>query len=165
MHFYYICPVNAKKHSSRLDSVGMTASILCAIHCAIVPILITSLPLFGLGFLANPLLEWGMIILALFIGFYAIGLSYFRTHHKPLPMILLATGFLVIIAGHLFVTGWHEAIIVPLGGLLIAAAHFFNFRYAGMCANGHNMLHLKHSIPEKNQPLSNIGDKAISPLN
>jgi hypothetical protein len=165
LHFYYICPVNAKKHSSGLDNIGMTASVLCAIHCAIVPILITSLPLLGLGFLANPLLEWGMITLALFIGFYAIGISYFRTHHKPLPILLLTTGFLVIIAGHLFITGWYEAIIVPVGGLLIATAHFFNFRYTGMCTNGHNVFHLKHSRPEKSQPLSTIPGNATSPTN
>ncbi|HEY2583370.1 MAG TPA: MerC domain-containing protein, partial [Mucilaginibacter sp.] len=54
------------KHKSGLDNVGMTASVLCAIHCALVPLLITSLPLLGLGFLANPWLEWSMIILALF---------------------------------------------------------------------------------------------------
>ncbi len=132
----------------------MTASVLCAIHCAIVPILITSLPLLGLGFLANPLLEWGMITLALFIGFYAIGLSYFRTHHKPLPIILLTTGFLVILAGHLLITGWHEAIIVPVGGLLIAAAHFFNFKYTGMCLKGDTMFHLKHRRSGKDEPFS-----------
>ncbi len=143
----------------------MTASVLCAIHCAIVPILITSLPLLGLGFLANPLLEWGMIILALFIGFYAIGISYVRTHHKPLPMLLLTTGFLVIITVHLFITGWYEAIIVPVGGLLIATAHFFNFRYSGMCANGHNVFHLKHSRPEKNKHLSTSSNKVASHLN
>lgn len=165
MHFCYICPVKAKKHSSGLDNVGMTASILCAIHCAIVPILITSLPLLGLGFLANPLLEWGMIILALFIGFYAIGISYFRTHHKPLPMLLLITGFLVIIVGHLFITGWYEAIIVPVGGLLIASAHFFNFKYTGMCTNGHNMFHLKHKHSDKKQPFSTIPGSVASPTN
>jgi hypothetical protein len=133
------------KHTSKLDNIGMTASILCAIHCAILPILITSLPLFGLGFLANPLIEWSMITLALFIGVYAIGSSYVRTHHRPLPMLLLITGFLIIIAGHLFITGWREGIIVPIGGLLIATAHFFNFRYSGMCHENHSMFHSKHN--------------------
>jgi hypothetical protein len=120
----YLYIVKSIKHSSKLDHIGMTASILCAIHCAIVPIIITTLPLFGLGFLANPWLEWGMITLALFIGIYAIGLSYFRSHHKFLPMGLLLTGFLVIIVGHLFVSGWREAIVVPIGGFLIYCPFF-----------------------------------------
>ena len=135
------------KHGAKLDSIGMTASFLCAIHCAIVPLLITSLPLFGLGFLANPWLEWGMIIFALFIGIYAIGLSYIRTHRRFLPMLLLIIGFFIIIIGHLFIRSWREAIIVPVGGLFIVAAHFFNFRYTGACKRIDSTFHLKHRHP------------------
>lgn len=117
----------------KLDHIGMTASILCAIHCAVVPLLITSLPFFGLGFLANPWLEWGMIIFALLVGIYAISFSFLRHHRKWLPLILLISGFAIIVSGHLFVTGWHEAIVVPIGGLMIAAAHVFNYRYTAGC--------------------------------
>ncbi len=131
-------------HGSKLDNIGMTASILCAIHCAVVPIIITSLPLIGFGFLANPWVEWGMILFALCIGFYAIGLSYFKTHHKIFPFILMIGGFLIIIAGHLFVKNWHEAIVVPMGGLLIATAHFFNYRYTGACTSTPPHLHFNH---------------------
>jgi hypothetical protein len=46
------------KTSARLDSIGITASTLCAIHCAAMPLLFTSLPLLGLGFLANAWVEW-----------------------------------------------------------------------------------------------------------
>jgi hypothetical protein len=133
------------KTTSKLDNVGMTASVLCAIHCAVVPLLITTLPLIGLGFLANPWFEWGMITFALLVGFYAIGSSYFRVHHKMLPMGLMVAGFLIIIGGHLFIKTWQEAIIVPMGGLLIATAHFFNFRYAGACATDNSLFHLKHN--------------------
>jgi len=135
------------KYTSKLDNAGMTASVLCAIHCAIVPLLITVLPLSGLGFLANPAIEWSMIIFALFIGVYAIGLSYLRTHHRLLPVILLVSGFITIIIGHVFVKGWHEALVVPVGGLLIATAHFFNFRYAGACQADDQGFHLKHHHP------------------
>jgi hypothetical protein len=121
------------KTSPKLDSIGMTASTLCAIHCALVPMLITTLPLIGLGFLANPWVEWSMIILALIIGVSSIGLSYVRTHHRLLPLFMLITGFVVIILGHTLITGWPEAVIVPCGGLIIATAHFVNYKYAGMC--------------------------------
>jgi hypothetical protein len=133
------------KFKSKLDNVGMTASVLCAIHCAIVPILITSLPLLGLGFLANPWFEWSMILFALCIGVYAIGITYIRIKHSLLPVILLIAGFMIIITGHLFITSWREAIIVPIGGLLIAAAHFFNYKYAKVCARDYSAFHLKHA--------------------
>ena len=145
MHQLYICNMKRSGYSSRLDGAGMTASILCAIHCAIVPLLITVLPLAGLGFLANPLVEWSMIIFALFIGFYAIGSSYLNVHHKILPVLVIISGFLVIIVGHAFVKGWREAIVVPMGGLLIATAHFINYRYAGSCIKEHRGIHIKHT--------------------
>ncbi|WP_091155069.1 MerC domain-containing protein [Mucilaginibacter pineti] len=122
------------KTSARLDSIGITASTLCAIHCAAMPLLFTSLPLLGLGFLANAWVEWGMIIFALIIGTYSIGLSYLRAHRRPLPLILLVGGFAIIMLGHAFIHGWPEAIVVPAGGLLIAVAHFVNYKCTGDCS-------------------------------
>jgi len=92
----------------------------------------------GIGFLATPWIEWSMISFALVVGLYAIGSSYLRVHHKILPVYLLVAGFLLIITGHIFATSWREAIIVPSGGLLIATAHFFNFRLSSSChVEGH----------------------------
>lgn len=122
----------------------MTASILCAIHCAVVPLLITSLPLLGLGFLASPWVEWSMIVFAVIIGFYAIGLSYVRAHRKVLPLILLGGGFAFIIIGHVFVHSWHEALIVPFGGLFIATAHFVNYKYTAICKADNTLFHFGH---------------------
>ncbi|WP_299513895.1 MerC domain-containing protein [Mucilaginibacter sp.] len=134
---------------SKLDSIGMTASTLCAIHCAIVPMLITFLPLVGLGFLTNPWFEWGMIILALLLGVSSIFMSYFGTHRKALPLLLLFAGFTLVIAGHIYLRGWIEAIVVPAGGLTIAFAHFVNFKYVGICNNSNQFFHLKHAHNEK----------------
>ncbi len=118
--------------------MGITASAICAIHCAVVPLIFTSLPLLGLGFLANPWLEWSMIILAVIIGLSSISLSYFRTHRRFLPLALLNLGFLIVIYGHLFISGYIEGIIVPLGGLTIVLAHFVNYKYVGASNNcGH----------------------------
>jgi hypothetical protein len=122
----------------------MTASTICALHCALVPILITFLPLAGLSFLAHPVFEWSMIILALLLGISSIFLSYFRTHRKALPMLLLVIGFAMIVLGHLYLVDWLEMIVVPIGGLTIAAAHFVNFKYVGVCDNNEQFFHLKH---------------------
>ncbi|WP_214073709.1 MerC domain-containing protein [Mucilaginibacter sp. dw_454] len=136
--------MTSKRPDSRLDRIGMTASTLCAIHCAIVPLLLTFLPLIGLGFLANPWFEWGMIILALLLGVSSIFMSYFRTHHRALPLLLLLTGFSLVIGGHIYLKGWIEAIIVPLGGLTIAVAHFVNFKYVDVCKTDDHFFLLKH---------------------
>lgn len=147
----YICTVEHHRHYKKLDRIGMTASTLCAVHCAVVPLLLTFLPLAGLGFLANPVFEMGMIIVALLLGVSSIFLAYFRTHRKLLPLILLLIGFAIIILGHLFIKGWVEAIVVPVGGLTIAIAHFVNFKYVGACSTGTSthFFELKHQRHEK----------------
>ncbi|RFZ84072.1 MerC domain-containing protein [Mucilaginibacter terrenus] len=137
--------MNSPKPSRKLDHIGMTASTLCAIHCAAVPVLFTSLPLMGMEFLANPVVEWTMILLALVVGVWAIGGSYSRSHHKILPVLLLIAGFVIIILGHLFTKSTLEAIIVPLGGITIAVAHFINYKYAGTCQASDSFLHVKHT--------------------
>jgi hypothetical protein len=84
-----------------------------------------------------------MIVLALVIGIYSIGLSYLRIHRQLLPLILLMAGFTAIIVGHAFANGWAEAVIVPIGGLLIAAAHFVNYKCSGACKHNDHKLQLK----------------------
>lgn len=136
--------MRSSKMAFKLDNIGITASTLCAIHCAAVPVFFTSLPLFGLGFLANIWVEWIMILTALIIGVASIGGSFLRSHHRVLPLVLLIIGFLTIILGHVYATGWLEAVIVPAGGLTIAFAHFINYKYAGTCTAGDSFMHVKH---------------------
>ncbi|MFD2872565.1 MerC domain-containing protein [Mucilaginibacter ximonensis] len=137
--------MTSKKLGSKLDHIGITASTLCAIHCAVVPVILTFLPLAGIGFLATPLFEWTMIGLALLLGVMSILLSYVRTHRRTLPLLMLVAGFAAVVLGHIYLRGWIEAVVVPLGGLTIAAAHFVNFKYVGSCKAGdHHFLHLPH---------------------
>jgi hypothetical protein len=136
LHLIYICSMEHHKIFPQLDRIGITASTICAIHCAVVPLLFTSLPLVGLGFLALPWIEWGMIVFALMIGVYSIGLSYLRTHRRPLPLMLLLAGFGIIMLGHTFLGGPVEGLVVPIGGLMIALAHFVNYKCVGDCKHG-----------------------------
>ena len=46
------------------DALGISASIACAIHCAILPLFLTSLPVFGIEIINNELFEISMIVLA-----------------------------------------------------------------------------------------------------
>lgn len=113
--------------STRLDQLGITASIACAIHCAALPFLLTTLPLWGLSFLANSWVEISMICLSLLIGTWSLASAYPK-HKKILPVLVLLTGFALIGSGHYWIAAL-EAILIPLGGFTIAAAHLINWRY------------------------------------
>ncbi|GAA4338166.1 MerC domain-containing protein [Mucilaginibacter gynuensis] len=126
--------MKGKIHSG-LDTIGMTASLLCAVHCALVPLLLTALPLLGIGFLANEWVEISMIGLSAIIGCIAL-ITTFKRHYSYTPLITLVTGFVLIFTGHALSNAAWEHIMVPLGGLTIAAAHYINWRlYTHQCAD------------------------------
>lgn len=108
-----------------LDQTGIAASLACAIHCAALPLVTTLLPLVGLTFLANPLVEILMLGLSLCIGLIAL-LTAYRLHQQKLPISILLMGFLLIGLGHFIAHS--EAFLIPIGGLFIAAAHLFNIK-------------------------------------
>jgi hypothetical protein len=116
------------------DVLGIVASIACAIHCAVLPIVITSLPLFGINIINNVWLEYAMIFFAFVIGLYSLQHGYKKHHHKKLPVYLFSVGILLLVGKQLF-HQWMLYFLVP-GVVCIVAAHWINFRYCSM--NGHS---------------------------
>jgi len=106
----------------------MTASTFCAIHCAVVPFALSTLPLWGLGFLAEEWVELSMIGVALVIGVWSLGLSW-RKHRKAAALIIFIFGLGFIASGHAFGHGSTEHLFLPAGGLLMALAHYLNWRF------------------------------------
>ena len=64
-----------------LDTVGATASLMCAIHCLAMPVLLVVLPTLGLGFLLNESLERGFVIGSVVLA-VANTCWGFRVHRK-----------------------------------------------------------------------------------
>ena len=107
------------------DSLGIITSIACAIHCILLPLVFTSLPLFGADIIHNSIFEWSMISLAFFVGMYAL-LHGYKTHHKnSLPLILFSIGFLFLIAKQYWLN--IETVLIIPAVIFIIAAHIKNF--------------------------------------
>jgi len=117
-----------------IDTWGATASLLCAIHCALVPLILSFGMLTGVSFLADPL--WDMVFIGIALALASISLyNGYRKHHGRLyPITLALFGFLSIALGHLILHDWlfGHALSV-LGGLLVAAAHLSNYRACNAC--------------------------------
>jgi hypothetical protein len=125
------------KTSQHLDRLGMTASTLCAVHCALVPVFLTTLPLLGLEFLSNEWIEISMIIVSVFLGTLSLSISYRKQHRKSLPFFVLFTGFAMIATGHFSGINSLEPILIPLGGFTVAAAHLVNWKLNRSCSHDH----------------------------
>ena len=109
------------------DFMGMATSIACAIHCAILPLVITSLPIFGINIVNNSSFEWMMIGIAFMVGCYALAHGYQRHHKNMRPLLLFTAGFIFLILKQFFYA--HEYVFLVPAVSFILYAHFLNFRY------------------------------------
>src|ERR1700754_2889648 len=87
-----------------LDAMGISVSLLCAIHCAVLPLFFTSLPLFGLEILHSKVFEYGMIAFAAVIGSYALYHGWKKHHHKIAPLLIFLIGLCFLILKEIFVS-------------------------------------------------------------
>ena len=84
------------------DAVGIGASLACAIHCALLPLFFSSLPLLGINILHNTRFELGMILVSFAIGTYSLYHGYKKHHHSYRPMVLFTIGILIMLSRMLF---------------------------------------------------------------
>ncbi|WP_316765019.1 MerC domain-containing protein [Pedobacter aquatilis] len=117
---------STKPHNSS-DKAGILTSLICAAHCGIIPIFSASLSVIGLGVLQSGFVEAGMFALSLLFGIRSIKKSTHVNGNKT-PMMIMLAGFILIIIGHTYLNSF-ELILVPAGGLLIAAAHFYKLKF------------------------------------
>jgi MerC mercury resistance protein len=61
-----------------LDLAGICLSLLCAAHCLLMPVLITTLPLIGLGALVTERTEGVLVLIALIVaaGSLSLGIPF-----------------------------------------------------------------------------------------
>ena len=117
------------------DALGITASLACAIHCAVLPLFLSSLPLFGINIIENRGFEYGMIALAFAVGYYSLYHGRKKHHRSWLPLIVFSIGFSFLIAKMVW-HEWRNWFLLP-AVVCIVSAHFLNFR---MCRH-HNHAH------------------------
>ncbi len=110
-----------------MDFVGFCSSVLCAIHCTLIPVLISLAPLAGLQFLTNPIVEYSLILISIFIASFALFRGFARYHRNPLPLVVVGYGFLLITLGRFTHAEWQEIFFSSFGAISVAAAHIVNW--------------------------------------
>lgn len=120
------------------DGLGIATSLACAIHCAILPLIVTSLPLFGINIVHNLWFEWSMITIAFLVGTYSLVHGYLRHHRSMLPLLVFTTGFIFLVTKQFF-HGYENWLLFP-AVLLIVSAHYMNYRYChkSKCSSPHH---------------------------
>lgn len=108
------------------DALGIAASLACAIHCALLPLILTSLPLFGTNIINNAAFEYGMIALALVVGVYSLWHGFKRHHHRYSPLLLFGSGMALLFLKQMF-HQYQLYFLIP-AVVSIVMAHIINYR-------------------------------------
>lgn len=117
------------------DAIGIATSIACAIHCALLPLILTSLPLFGVNIINNLPFESCMILLAFCVGAYSLYHGWKKHHHRWGPLSIFCGGMSLLFCKQI----WHpyELFFLIPAVIFIVSAHYLNFRFC----RSHNHAH------------------------
>ena len=117
--------------SAWADRVGSGVAMLCAVHCALLPVVLAALPALGLALLAVQQWELPYVAFASMLALASLWQG-FRRHRVYRALVFLVPGLVAVWAG-LLVPALHDdivrhAITMTFGGTLIAVAHLINLR-------------------------------------
>lgn len=108
------------------DALGIAASLACAIHCALLPLVLTSLPFLGINIINNVAFEYFMIALAMAVGYHSLWHGFKKHHHRPAPLFVFTLGICLMLLKQMFHT-YQFYFLVP-AVIAIVVAHIMNFR-------------------------------------
>lgn len=117
------------------DALGIAASIACAIHCAILPLVLSSLPILGVNIINNIFFEIGMILLAMIIGLYSLNHGFKKHHHKKLPTYIFLLGMSLLIMKQIL-HQYQVWFLIP-AVIFVITAHFLNYQNCRKAAHCH----------------------------
>jgi len=111
-----------------LDLFGFSTSLLCAIHCALIPVVLTFSMLEGLHFLVDPTIEKTILCISLLVALVSLLPTYFRHHHKLFPLLIFGFGLTLIAIGRMELPMMVEVMLTSIGAGCVAIAHLINWR-------------------------------------
>ncbi len=117
------------------DAFGIAASVACAIHCAVLPLLLSSLPLFGINIIENQGFEFIMIALAFIVGGYSLYHGRKKHHHSYYPMLLFAAGIGILFIKSILHS--HSLMLLLPAVSLVVIAHYLNYKLCRVHNHAH----------------------------
>ena len=120
------------------DTMGIATSVVCAIHCAFLPVLFSTLPVFGINIVHNSIFEWGMIGLAFFVVLYSLYHGFIKHHRNFKPVFIFSIGFIFLVLKQFY--HQYEYLFLAIAVALIISAHYYNYRlcHKSKCSSPHH---------------------------
>jgi uncharacterized membrane protein YfcA len=119
-----------------IDRLGIWASVACAIHCLLTPLLLSFSAVFVRLLPGEEAFHRKLAVIVASTA--ALALFYgFRKHRRVRVLLLMGAGLSLIIGtawwGHLFPNHWLEVGVTICGSLLLITAHRLNHTFCKQC--------------------------------
>lgn len=125
-----------RKNLSVVDLLGIAASLACALHCLMGPLLFIAMPYFGNHLFGGVLTHHALVIASTFFCLLSIYLAA-KNNGNPKTLILFITGLVCLFTATFFLPknlhGQYELYILAVGSLALISGHAINFLNFGQC--------------------------------
>lgn len=115
----------SRTNQNKIDQLGIITSGLCAVHCAVLPLMISVGLLGSMQGAAHGTIEIAVILVSTFLGSWSI-YNGLRGHGKLIPQLMIGGGAMVIVLGLLIPAMGHP--LMATGGIVLLLGHWFNWR-------------------------------------
>ena len=114
-----------------LDKASISLSVVCAIHCLLLPLALVLIPSIAVLPIADERFHQLLVVLVLPTSLFALTIGC-RRHRQWRVMVCGALGLtvllLTVLAGHEMLGEFGEKSLTLLGAILVAISHIINFR-------------------------------------
>ena len=102
-------------------SVGFWASLLCAIHCMAMPLVVMAGSMYGVQVSEHSSFEIPILSMAVLFAIIMVVRHYFH-HRNSLPLLLLIAGVSLLLVSVIS----HTHLLTIVGSLVLASAQLYN---------------------------------------
>ncbi len=110
-----------------LDLAGFLVSMICALHCAAIPILTIFFSFSFLKALDSPAVDAAIVSMSFLLAILSLLPGYYRKHKDPAALYCVVGGFALIGLSFLELTIVLRTLSAVAGASLVATAHYVNW--------------------------------------
>ena len=118
--------MSLQRKGSHIDILGLSASVLCAIHCVSMPFILSAGALGSTQFITNPFIEITLILVSVVFGYSVIKKGYLNHSKKSIVALFVISSIFLIVFG--IIIHDHESPISSIGRIGIALSFLLNWK-------------------------------------
>jgi hypothetical protein len=126
--------MSKQKYKSLLpaEKLGVFLSMLCAIHCLALPIVLFAAPYLASSFAFSVKMEWILVLISFGMALLLLWQDYLK-HRKPMPLYFLGLGVFIKVVDTLVGVKSIEWIFGLSLGVFITLAYWYNYKHKTAC--------------------------------